>query len=815
MAGPRRSTFSSPTSCSQAPFRTERRSRCCAGWVSRCLSFRRPRRWAIFPGGCAPWARPSDARPPPTPRPGLSRGPLQRAGASDAVAPRSTGPAAITGAAARLRAMSCARRGSRPSPTRWDAITGAFCRSNSWCSPRLTSSSRPARRRRPHAPMHSSPTRHSTTPPRAARSPIATGSAERRRCWARSRVSRGDRDDPRRPFGPRSGAVFRLAPRRPGGHFAGPGPAGARRGRRRPPAHRDARDPPAPGASGARRRRVAGARGGSDAGLPAQPARRTGPHRRFGLRRPRRGARDPDRAGGGLRPRPAARRPRRGRRGRGASFPAGRSRGRHADADSRRHRRVRLRRRLHLARAEPLAEPLRGLGNRLLASRLARRPVDDPCLDRRTLHGGGLGAHRADRPGARGVDPRRGRRPYPRHRHSPAASSRRLRYGGLGRGRNGGGGCHRFRRPRRAAPPARRRRRLARAAPARLGPRRGRDDPRRRCRGAPRPSRARPEARRGHRPCRRAALSAPHMADAEDRTVTLLALENLDVALGNRPVLSGVTLTIGPGEVVGLVGPNGAGKTTLMRAALGLIPARGRSSLAELPPADRAKTAAFLPQAREIAWPMSVERVVALGRLPHLPPGARPGGADAEAVDRALNAMGLAEARDRVATRLSGGEQARVRPHRAPRCRAPRRRRSARDGPGAGQPPRGVRDRGAARRHRRGSGSACAGPRLVKPGPDILAAFGLALCAHAALGLVLAAPDGRAGAEGEQARAVAALAPAEATALMAAWSTPPTVGMAATAPPRPATSGESSPSRPAVGSDGPPRHTAAALPVPG
>src|SRR6056297_2330823 len=155
-----------------------------------------------------------------------------------------------------------------------------------------------------------------------------------------------------------------------------------------------------------------------------------------------------------------------------------------------------------------------------------------------------------------------------------------------------------------------------------------------------------------------------------------------------------------------------------------------------------------------------------------------------------------------------------VRPHRAPRCRAPRRRRPARDGPGAGQPPRGVRDRGAARRHRRRAGTACPGPRLVKPGLDLLAAFGLALGAHAALGLVLAAPDGRAGAEGAQARAVAALAPAEATALMAAWSTPPPVGMAATAPPRPDTSGESSPSRPAAGSDGPPRHTAAALPVP-
>lgn len=98
-------------------------------------------------------------------------------------------------------------------------------------------------------------------------------------------------------------------------------------------------------------------------------------------------------------------------------------------------------------------------------------------------------------------------------------------------------------------------------------------------------------------------------------------------------------LTVGPGEFVGLVGPNGAGKTTLLRAALGLLPATGRRDLAK---------AAFLPQMREIAWPMPVDRVVALGND------------DPAAVERAIVRMELQPLRHRRADALSGGEEARV-----------------------------------------------------------------------------------------------------------------------------------------------------------
>ena len=137
--------------------------------------------------------------------------------------------------------------------------------------------------------------------------------------------------------------------------------------------------------------------------------------------------------------------------------------------------------------------------------------------------------------------------------------------------------------------------------------------------------------------------------------MSLLHLENLTVKRGECPVLDNISLTVGQGEFIGLIGPNGAGKTTLLRAALGLLPHQGLSSLANLPPADRARIAAFLPQAREIAWPVTVDAIVSLGRLPH---AASTG--DRAAINRALDRMGLAGFRGRTATALSGGEQARV-----------------------------------------------------------------------------------------------------------------------------------------------------------
>ncbi len=138
----------------------------------------------------------------------------------------------------------------------------------------------------------------------------------------------------------------------------------------------------------------------------------------------------------------------------------------------------------------------------------------------------------------------------------------------------------------------------------------------------------------------------------------VMSLSGLTVTRRNRPVLHGASLSLGPAEFVGLIGPNGAGKSTLMEAALGLIPFTGTSSLAAMPAGERARHAAYLPQSRDIAWPVSVQDLVALGRIPW--PGGGRSGIDRIAIDAAIDRMGLQAFRKRTALRLSGGEQNRA-----------------------------------------------------------------------------------------------------------------------------------------------------------
>lgn len=142
--------------------------------------------------------------------------------------------------------------------------------------------------------------------------------------------------------------------------------------------------------------------------------------------------------------------------------------------------------------------------------------------------------------------------------------------------------------------------------------------------------------------------------------MTRLDVSQLSVRRGDRDVLSDISFSVNEGEFIGLIGPNGAGKTTLMRAVLGLQDHDGQSTLSTLSSQDRARAVAWMPQSREIAWPVSVETAVMLGRTPHLSSIQHASETDHEAVDMALSEMDLQHLRHRAATQLSGGEQARV-----------------------------------------------------------------------------------------------------------------------------------------------------------
>jgi zinc transport system ATP-binding protein len=137
------------------------------------------------------------------------------------------------------------------------------------------------------------------------------------------------------------------------------------------------------------------------------------------------------------------------------------------------------------------------------------------------------------------------------------------------------------------------------------------------------------------------------------------------VVLGGRPVLRGIDLAVGAGEVVAVLGANGSGKSTLVRSMLGLTPLRrGAVRLFDTPLGEFRdwRRVGFVPQrvTATSGVPASVQEVVGSGRLAHRSAFRPMRRADREAVRAAIDAVGLSDrARDGVAT-LSGGQQQRV-----------------------------------------------------------------------------------------------------------------------------------------------------------
>jgi iron complex transport system ATP-binding protein len=143
----------------------------------------------------------------------------------------------------------------------------------------------------------------------------------------------------------------------------------------------------------------------------------------------------------------------------------------------------------------------------------------------------------------------------------------------------------------------------------------------------------------------------------------LLQASLLDVGRSGRRVIKGVNFDLRAGEVVGLIGPNGAGKSTLLEALAGLsaetsgdikvngqpIEGFNRTSLA--------RTRAYLAQDADIHWPLLVEKLVELGRLPH---GRGTSAEDRCAVAQAMALTDIESIAARCVNELSGGEAMRV-----------------------------------------------------------------------------------------------------------------------------------------------------------
>ena len=145
----------------------------------------------------------------------------------------------------------------------------------------------------------------------------------------------------------------------------------------------------------------------------------------------------------------------------------------------------------------------------------------------------------------------------------------------------------------------------------------------------------------------------------------MLDVQDLEVTLGNQPVIRGASVNLSQGELLGLLGPNGAGKSTLLRSILQLVPSKGSvkfegQAINEIPLQIRSRKLAYLAQQGPVNWPLSVERLVTLGRFPHLSSWQHLSSTDQSAVERILYETDLWHLKNRTVTTLSGGERTRA-----------------------------------------------------------------------------------------------------------------------------------------------------------
>ena len=145
----------------------------------------------------------------------------------------------------------------------------------------------------------------------------------------------------------------------------------------------------------------------------------------------------------------------------------------------------------------------------------------------------------------------------------------------------------------------------------------------------------------------------------EERTVVLEA-KALSGGYGRVPILHGIDLEVGEGEVVGILGHNGMGKSTLLKTLMGFLPVHagtvrhfGNDITRLPPPNERARLGiGYVPQGRGIFPRLSVRENLQFARPDH---GA---GGEETALDALLaDFPRLAPLLDRKGEMLSGGEQ--------------------------------------------------------------------------------------------------------------------------------------------------------------
>jgi iron complex transport system ATP-binding protein len=146
----------------------------------------------------------------------------------------------------------------------------------------------------------------------------------------------------------------------------------------------------------------------------------------------------------------------------------------------------------------------------------------------------------------------------------------------------------------------------------------------------------------------------------------VFAARDVEFGYGGAFRLAGASFEVAEGEIVGLVGPNSSGKTTLLRLLSkvhaperGEVHFRGRP-LGAVGRRELAREVGVVPQDEPLAFPVTVEELVLMGRFPRSEGRLFEGPSDLARAREAMELAGVLELGDHSVDTLAGGERQRA-----------------------------------------------------------------------------------------------------------------------------------------------------------
>lgn len=142
-----------------------------------------------------------------------------------------------------------------------------------------------------------------------------------------------------------------------------------------------------------------------------------------------------------------------------------------------------------------------------------------------------------------------------------------------------------------------------------------------------------------------------------------LDLKEISFGYKNNTLYKNLSFTLNSGELLCVLGPNGVGKTTLFKTILMLLKLKSGNILVDgknintFKSKELYKYISYVPQAHTPPFPFTVFDVVLMGRAVYIKDFSSPSKKDKEIAKEALTLLGIGHLKNKIYTKLSGGER--------------------------------------------------------------------------------------------------------------------------------------------------------------